>query len=410
MVASVVFPGQASQYCNMGQFLISEIPDLRKIYECAGEILERDIYKAIFTEKNLFLENKRDIQPAIFITSIVAYSYFNKKFNIRPQFLAGHSLGELTALTVSGCFSFEDGLRIVDKRSKYMMKAVEDTQGVMTSIRNINPELIFNYCEYEGNRKIFISCFNSKDQVVIAGDKLEIEKAERYFLTKGAKVNRLNTLGAFHTPFMKSAAEKLKSFIDSLGVKDFDIPVISNYTGRIYSQKEDVSKLLYLQMINPVQWDRTVRYLEHSYVDTVIEVGPSATLKNIIDKDSFKIKVLNLENKEDREGLLKYKNDSNKYVYRDLIRLCQTLAVNTPVLSKEYNVTESISHYNHLLNLSKSIKKPFYDNTKVNEIFFHLESILEYKGYGKEQINAFEEKIKTNAGILFKDILVANKN
>lgn len=399
MIASFVFPGQASQYCNMGQAFISEMPDLREIYESAGEILGRDIYKAIFTEENLFLVNKRDIQPAIFITSIVAYSYFNKKFNIQPRFLAGHSLGELTALTVSGGFSFEDGLRIVDKRSEYMMEAVENTQGVMTSIRNINPQLVLNYCECEENRKVFLSCLNSKQQVVIAGDRLEIEKAERYFLAKGAKINRLNTLGAFHTPCMKSAAEKLKSFIDSLEVKELKIPVISNYTGRIYAQKEDVSRLLYLQMMNSVQWERTVRYLEQSYVDTVIEVGPGTTLKNIISRDSYKIKVFNIENSGDREGLLKCKNDSNPYVYRDLIRLCQTVAVNTPVLSKEYKVNESINHYNQLSNLSESIKSPFYDRVTINKIFTHLKSILEYKGYNKEQINDLEAKIKNNAGI-----------
>lgn len=393
MATSIVFPGQATQYPKMGYEIIKEDKDLKKYYKIASDILGRDLYSELFESTDVFMKNKIDIQPAVFLTSYVSYRYMEKRLNTRPVYLAGHSLGEITALVCAGMISFEDGIRMVEKRSEYMVGAAEQRKGVMTSIFNVEPERVEEYVK--NNNTIYISCYNSYSQTVIGGSEEEIDKAEAYFLGIGGKAKRLRTIGVFHTPFMKEASEEFGRFLEQLQFKAPEIPVISNVTARPYATCEDVKHLLAKQLVSPVQWEKTIQFLEQSFVTDLIEVLPGMTLTRLCRHRNNKFKIWSMEEKT--YGNMPEKADETDTIRR-LSNICQCYAIGcknqNPNMRKE-TVCNSYAQLSEYSYKSKTI----YQKDEIMDNLNLLKEILIQKGYQEQHIQNIQEKVLYEIGI-----------
>lgn len=394
MSISIVFPGQTSQYPSMGRRVLSEMPELIKYYKKASEVLERDIYKSIFENDLKFMENKQDIQPAIFLTSFVTYEYIKRKGNIIPQYLAGHSLGEITALAASGILSFEDAVAVVNKRSEYMVEAAIECPGAMASISGLEPDKVTKYCkEVEG---VSVACYNSIFQTIIGGKIEELEEAERIFLEMGAKVKRIKTIGAFHTPLMKKASEKLFNYLKCVDFMKPKIPVISNVTAKPYVRFADIKELLRLQMIKPVQWENIICFLEQEYVNQLIECGPGAVLVGFMNDRKCKLRSYCT----DKCDVFSLQLDSEKQVqYKNLVNYCECAGICCKNKSSNYDSDKCKEYYEELKKM-KLKKEFFYSDKDIEQIFSYMIKILTEKGYAKNEIELEIKKIRMQAGLI----------
>jgi len=271
-----IFPGQGSQVKGMGRDLFAKFS---AIVEKTDTILGYSITALCLEDANKQLNQTQFTQPALYV--INALSYFNKiqTNQTKPDYLAGHSLGEYNALLAANVFDFETGLRLVKKRSELMSKAVN---GSMAAIVGIKPGIIKNIFEKNNLSNVAIANYNSHTQTVISGQKNEIETALSLCEQAGAMmVVPLNVSGAFHSPLMKKAQDEFASFISQFQFALPSIPVISNVTAKPYHANE-IQKHLVQQISNPVRWTETIDYLLLEGVTEFEEIGPGAILAGLI--------------------------------------------------------------------------------------------------------------------------------
>lgn len=397
-----VFPGQGSQAFRMGEFFLKDMPNLRKYYDEANDVLGRNLYKTIFEDKVHFLTHPDDIQPALFVNGYVAYKYFEEKYEYTPSYMAGHSLGEITALAASGAYLFSDGVCIANKRGQLMKESCEINPGVMTSVYQYDLESVISYCEQRQTEQLSVAAMNSRTQIVLSGSVGAIETLERYFVSRGAKIKRLNTIGAFHSPAMQEASLAFKQFLEKVPIHPPRIPVISNVTARPYASKHDMIELLTMQMTNTVQWERIISYFETHFVDMIVDAGPNGVLKNLINKDRRKCRALGLDETQDRDFLEKtlIRQGLPKSSFCELIRLCLCTAVCTPALTQPVDSNNATRMYRELLNLQEQVTSTFYSDDIIRSVFEKSSVLLKCKGYSDEQIKNIVKNIRQEAGLL----------
>jgi [acyl-carrier-protein] S-malonyltransferase len=257
MKTAFVFPGQGSQFVGMGQGV-----DLKQIcLEGPSDTLKQ-------TEIQ---------QPAIFAVSAAIYDFLDKK----PDMVAGHSLGEYSALYAAGSISFEDGVRTVHLRGKFMQEAVPQGVGAMSAVLGGERKVIEDICREIGN--VWPANFNSPGQVVISGKKEAVEKAGAKLRLAGAKrVIPLAVSAPFHSPLMGPAADKLAVELGKIEIRDTAIPFICNVTAGLVSSGKEIKELLVKQVTSPVLWEDSVRKMVKDGADTFIEVGPGKVVSGLI--------------------------------------------------------------------------------------------------------------------------------
>lgn len=295
-----LYSGQGSQYCGMGKDLY-ETDICRKIFDKADEALGIKITDICFTE-NEDINKTEFTQPAI-LTMSTAITELLKEKGIRADYAAGLSLGEYSAYVASGVFDFEDAVKLVRKRGRFMTEAVPEGAGAMSAVMNTDAETIQHCCEEASKVKpVMIANYNTPAQIVIAGYKEGVERAEELLREKGTKkMIRLNVSGPFHTSLLKPASDKLKEELDKIKINDMKIPVVTNYTGDLVPSKEEIKPILVKQIMNSVKWEQSIRKLVELGVDTFIELGPGKTLSSFakkITKGIDGIKIYNIENNE----------------------------------------------------------------------------------------------------------------
>ncbi|KAF6582680.1 ACP S-malonyltransferase [Paenibacillus sp. EKM211P] len=397
-----VFPGQGSQTYRMGEHYIKEMPELKKYYDEASDILGRNLYAAVFGDRDNFLVRDEDIQPALFVNGFIAYEYFKQTYECVPAYMAGHSLGEITALAASGTYRFADGIRMVDKRGQLMKEGCRKYPGVMTSVSQCDLDAVKAYCGQRDSEQIAVAALNSRSQIVLSGSLQEIELLENYFTSRGVRIKRLNTIGAFHSQFMKEASATFKQFLQTIEIQTPQIPVICNVTARQYANKHDVIELLSMQMIHTVQWDRIIQYFESHFVDMIVDAGPNGILKNLIKKDRRKCKAYDLDAIEDRNRLEKVlsRQKAPKHKLCELITLCLCAAVSTPTLTPNLEM-EGASHlYQELWELQEQVSSAFYSDDLVRQAFNKISLLLKSKGYRDKQIKEIVTRIRQESGLL----------
>jgi len=279
-----LFPGQGSQYVGMAKDFFQGSLKAKEIIEAANELLGFELSTAMFEGPVDFLKQTEITQPAIFLHSFVVFSLLNN--NLKPQVAAGHSLGEYTALTAAGALTFEEGLKLVRYRGKLMQEAGNINQGTMAAVIGLSSETVQNICS-EASEHGIVQCanFNSPGQVVISGTVNGVKQAMKLAKEKGAKiVKELVVSGAFHSPLMKSAEEKLAQKLNEVKFKNLKTPVYSNVTAMEISSPQEAKTLLIKQLTSPVRWQEIIQNMAENGVDEFVEIGPGKVLQGLVKR------------------------------------------------------------------------------------------------------------------------------
>ena len=296
-----VFPGQGAQYIGMGMDLLDKHPDFINVFEVFTEKTEIDLLQIMKSGPEETLKETQYTQPAVLSHSIMALKLFLEKFDIKPDFVAGHSLGEFSALVANGVLDFSDALYLVHKRGEFMMKANEEKSYAMAAVIGLDSKLVKDVCDEASNQHLVVAAnFNTPTQTVISGTKEGVDLAGVLAKEKGAKrVLPLIVGGPFHSPLIKNASLWLSKEMEKINFSNTDIPVIANVNALPETQSEIIIKNLTEQVTSPVLWVDTINYLGKMGIEIFIEFGPQKVLSGLITKIIDNIRIFNIDKFED---------------------------------------------------------------------------------------------------------------
>ncbi len=289
-----IFPGQGSQTVGMGKDLYDNFKAAREVFQEADDALSFRISSLCFEGPESELKLTINTQPAILAVSVAALSVLKTELDCNPSFLAGHSLGEYSALVAADSFQFADAIRLVRQRGKYMQEAVPPGVGSMAAILGMKEDVIIEICrEAAGGQVVAPVNYNSPEQIVISGHKEAVMRAVDLAREKGAKkAIILPVSGPFHSSLMEPAAKKMVDELKRVTPKKLKIPVISNVEAEANAAAEKVADLLIKQLTHPVRWKESMEKMVSEGVGTVIEVGPGRILTGLMRKINKKINTL----------------------------------------------------------------------------------------------------------------------
>ena len=305
---SVVFPGQGSQKIGMGKELFDKFEIVKKIFKDADDLLEFPISKIIFEGPEDKLNLTENTQPAIFLTSYAIFSLAKKEFGFnfnKTQFIAGHSLGEYSALCCYGALSFEDTLKILKIRGKSMQDAIPAKEGSMLAVLGSNLKVVEDII-----KKIKLECYiandNSPQQVVISGLKKNIEIFSEHLNKLKIKNIKLNVSAPFHCNLMKKATENMREKILNLNLKDIQNPIVTNFKAEPSISGLEIKNLLISQIEGKVRWVESVEFMIRKGTKNFIEIGPGKVLSGLIKRINKNANIKSINSEEDIRGLSLY--------------------------------------------------------------------------------------------------------
>lgn len=277
-----IFPGQGSQFTGMCQDLYLKYDELKPIFKTSEKILGFDISKIMFEGSKEELTQTKVTQPAIFIHSMAIIKILGESF--KPNLVAGHSLGEFSALVASGALNFEDGLKLVSIRAKAMQKSCEKTNGTMAAILGLENKIIEDICQ-ETDGIVVAANYNCPGQVVISGEVDAVKNACEKLSSAGARrALVLNVGGAFHSELMIDAKKELSSAINQTVFNQPSCPIYQNVNGRPELSVEKIKENLIAQLTSPVKWTQSVNKMIQDGCNNFIEIGPGKVLQGLVRK------------------------------------------------------------------------------------------------------------------------------
>lgn len=302
MKVAFIYPGQGAQYAGMGKEIYQKYQEAREIFERADEALGFSISKLCFEGPEEELMKTENTQPAILTVSVALTKVLQKR-GIKAEVTAGLSLGEYSSLVLAEALDFEDAVRLVKNRGKYMQEVVPQEVGTMAAILGLENEAVEEICRIASQVGIVEPAnYNCPGQLVISGEVKAVEKAVELAKEKGAKRAVVLAVSApFHCSMLKKAGELLEKDLEKIEIKELKIPVISNVTAN-YVTREEVKDLLIKQVSHPVLWEQSVKRMIEDGVDTFVEIGPGKTLTGFVKKIDRTKAAYNFE---DEESLLK---------------------------------------------------------------------------------------------------------
>lgn len=290
-----IFAGQGAQYVGMGKELAENIESSKRVFEEANEALGFDIAKLCFEGPKEDIDKTENTQPAVVTMSIAVLRALEEK-GIKPDVVAGLSLGEYSAHVCSGTIDFTTAVKLVRKRGRFMQEAVPVGVGTMAAILGMDASKVKEICREACTFGIVEPAnFNCPGQIVIGGEIKAVEEASRMFKEQGAKVMPLSVSAPFHTSMLKPAAERLALELENIEFKGMKTPIITNVTGDYIEDVDSVKGLLKTQVMSSVLWENTILKMLEDGVDTFIELGPGKVLSGFVKKVDRKVKVVNIE-------------------------------------------------------------------------------------------------------------------
>ena len=300
---SIVFPGQGSQKIGMVKEFYEKYDLAKRLFKDADEILNVPITNIILEGPENKLNSTENTQPAIFLASYCIFEIIKKEFGYdfkKFKYFAGHSLGEYSALACVGSISFEDTLKILQKRGKFMQEAVPEGEGAMLAVLGITSKELDKILEMNSkNYECFIANDNSNSQVVVSGLKKDINLLSDDLNNKKIKNLKLNVSAPFHCKYMKIASEKMTSYINDLKMSELEKPIISNVTANETSSSKEIKSLLISQIERKVRWLESVEYMINNGVKNFVEIGPGKVLSGLIKRINKNVNVNSINNEED---------------------------------------------------------------------------------------------------------------
>ncbi|MEJ5172577.1 MAG: ACP S-malonyltransferase [Hydrogenothermaceae bacterium] len=293
-----VFPGQGSQSLGMGKDIYENFQDIRELRQKANEKLGFNLTDIIFNDEEK-LNLTMYTQPALVLTSYGLYTVFSKERGIRPDYVAGHSLGEFTALTVAGSIDPIDTVYITYIRGKLMQSAVPEGAGLMAAVIGMDSSKIEEILK-QVDGVVEIANYNSYEQTVISGERQAVEKAMDLLKQNGAKkVVPLAVSVPAHSSLLKEKAKEFATYLDSIEIKNPTIPVISNITAKPLTSADEIREELKHHFYSPVRWVQSVEFLVNAGVKTIYEIGPKKVLTGLIKRIAKDVELINVETLED---------------------------------------------------------------------------------------------------------------
>jgi [acyl-carrier-protein] S-malonyltransferase len=298
-----LFPGQGAQYVGMAKDLYDNSAEAKEMIKTVDEAVGANLSHIMFNGPDDLLKQTEYTQPAIFLHSVVLASLIR---TIEPEAAAGHSLGEYSALVSANAIQFYDAIKLVRERGKAMQQSGIDNPGTMAAILNLNPDVVEEACR-EASVEGIVQCanFNSPGQIVISGSVPGVKKGMEICKAKGAKlVKELVVSGAFHSPLMQPAKDKLKTALDRTNFYDARFPVYANVTAKPVTKKDEIKNLLFEQVTSPVRWEETIINMINDGADEFYEIGPGKVLQGLVKRINPDVQCFGIDKFNDVEKYL----------------------------------------------------------------------------------------------------------
>ncbi|MDK8180619.1 ACP S-malonyltransferase [Paenibacillus sp. UMB4589-SE434] len=288
---AIWFPGQGSQQVGMGKALTEKYTEARQVFEEANDALGFDLTKLCFEGPLDQLTRTEFAQPAILATSIASFRVFQNYFSTVPDVLAGHSLGELSALTAAGTMSVADAVRLVNRRGQLMQEAAV-SGGAMAAIQGLEAQQVDKVCTQCSNESgtVVVSNYNNRSQTVISGESQAVERAMSQLEALGGIAIPLKVSAPFHSPYMEQASLKFQSELQAISFKSLAVPVLSNVTAKPYVSEAEIIPLLTRQMTSAVQWQAMMDWMKAEGVTYAVEMAPNQVLTQLAARGGMPFK------------------------------------------------------------------------------------------------------------------------
>lgn len=295
-----IFPGQGSQYVGMGKDLRDHFRVARETFEEADDAMGEKISSLCFEGPEEELKLTANTQPAIVTVSVSALRVLQSETEFHPSLLAGHSLGEYTALVAAGAIEFADAVRAVRARGQFMQEAVPVGEGAVGALLGLDTTAVSEICEEAAQGEVLTPAnFNCPGQIVISGHTGAVTRAIDVARERGARRAVLLPVSApFHSPLMKPAGERLKEVLEGIAVRDLHVPVVANVNAQPNTARDRIVKLLIQQVSAPVRWEESMRLMLSKAISRFVEVGPGKVLLGLMKRIDGAARLANVENAE----------------------------------------------------------------------------------------------------------------
>jgi len=292
-MTSIVFPGQGSQYLGMGKEVLETNPEYYEYLSKVKMLTGIDIQKIIFASSEEELTQTQNAQLAILCISYIKFLYATRKQGIKPDVVAGHSVGEWTALVACGAVSFEQAVSMVYLRGKYMSQSESNNQGSMAAVLGLDSKKVT--AELKKYPDVVVANYNSPVQIVISGEKTQLLNALKDLSSAGAKkVVQLKVSGPFHSPFMEQAAQRLAQDIKNIEFYDPEVPIVQNVSAKFETDKRIIKENIIQQITSPVRWTESIQTKLSAGVKKFVEAGPGKVLTGLIRAISKEPELINI--------------------------------------------------------------------------------------------------------------------
>ncbi|WP_152392879.1 ACP S-malonyltransferase [Paenibacillus guangzhouensis] len=338
---AIWLPGQGSQRVGMGKSLSERYAVVSATMEEASEALGMRLDNLMYEGPMTELTRTENAQPAILALGVAMYRVYSREWGHVPTMAAGHSLGEITALTCAGAITFPDALRLVRRRGELMQAAAAAETGAMAAVNGLSPELVSQICvetsacDVDGSRIVVVSNMNSDQQTVISGHKEAVHEAAERLAAHGAAVIPLQVSAPFHSPLMAPAAAQFAEVLSGISFGAMRFPVVSCLTGQPYGKADELACMLARGLTEPVNWPAVLAYQKSIGVTEAVELGPGNVLKRLAPTEG--LRVFAFDDKEDEAYLAAASMQPDAYSI-ELLHRC--LAIATCVRNRNWNAAE----------------------------------------------------------------------